>query len=291
MIGLNAMDSRAYLHTLDEDDLVELVLGLAARHPAVARELEERAAASQPDEWPGAEWDDKAFTALRGAVYANDMLAAFRVLAGKSLEPVLQVAGDVIIAALAAGTPGAAELASRCLALLRDRQMEGDHELIEQLAAVAEGAPKPLNAVPVDLEELAGELEGNDYRDIYIDLQAGDFYAGESLTGEPRPDPDDEDRWLHIGSQIGSRAGYEDMLHFTELVPDGRLRDRLERALEGKGAFRRFRDELHRTSGEVLDRWHLFSYERSRGRARAWLAERSLRPCWPAASTDRGRQR
>jgi hypothetical protein len=57
----------------------------------------------------------------------------------------------------------------------------------------------------------------------------------------------------------------------------GRVRDpgravRLEIAISGRGAFRRFKDVLARWPGE-LDRWYAFSAERQRGRARAWLAD------------------
>jgi hypothetical protein len=270
------MDSKAYLRTLGEDELVGLVLDLAARHPAVARELTERAAANQPDEF---EWDNEAFNALRGAIFAKDSVAAFQALSGRSLEHVLQFAGDAVLGALTAGLPDAAEVAAQCLSLLRERGNEGDDELIAQLATRVEGAPAPLlRAVPVDMEELSNHIEGNSYQEMYIDLQDGGFWFDETLTGLERPDPENEDRWLFIGSQIGSRGGYDDMVDFTGLVRDNRLRGKLDRALEGKGAFRRFRDELHDASGEVLHRWHVFSDERTRGRARAWLAERGLRP-------------
>ena len=53
--------------------------------------------------------------------------------------------------------------------------------------------------------------------------------------------------------------------------------DRLEVAIAGRGAFRRFKDVLARWPGE-LERWHLFSNERGRGRARAWLAREGYRP-------------
>jgi Uncharacterised protein family (UPF0158) len=37
-------------------------------------------------------------------------------------------------------------------------------------------------------------------------------------------------------------------------------------AIRGRGAFRRFKDELARWPGE-LERWHAFSEERQRGRS------------------------
>ena len=56
------------------------------------------------------------------------------------------------------------------------------------------------------------------------------------------------------------------------VIPDLRaLRVDLDE-LAGRGAFRRFKDVLARWPGE-LERWHAFSAERQRGRARAWLAD------------------
>jgi hypothetical protein len=52
---------------------------------------------------------------------------------------------------------------------------------------------------------------------------------------------------------------------------------RLERALHGRRAFRRFRDELGANPDEIT-RFHLFADERQRGRARRWLADHGLRP-------------
>jgi Uncharacterised protein family (UPF0158) len=47
-------------------------------------------------------------------------------------------------------------------------------------------------------------------------------------------------------------------------------------AIRGRGAFRRFEDELARWPGE-LERWHALSEERQRGRARSWLAAAGYR--------------
>jgi hypothetical protein len=53
------------------------------------------------------------------------------------------------------------------------------------------------------------------------------------------------------------------------------LREQLERAIEGKGAYRRFRDLI---AGEGLTQaWQDFSDERQMGRAREYLAERGIR--------------
>jgi hypothetical protein len=64
----------------------------------------------------------------------------------------------------------------------------------------------------------------------------------------------------------------------------GELRDALDRAIEGRGAFRRFKDEVGRSG--LLDRWYPYSDDRQRGRAREWLAAEDIR----VAVRDPGRR-
>jgi Uncharacterised protein family (UPF0158) len=63
---------------------------------------------------------------------------------------------------------------------------------------------------------------------------------------------------------------------FIASVEDPDRAERLAVAIRGRGAFRRFKDELARWPGE-LERWHAFSEERQRGRARSWLAASGYR--------------
>jgi hypothetical protein len=63
------------------------------------------------------------------------------------------------------------------------------------------------------------------------------------------------------------------MVEFIGSVADERLANRLDDAIRGRGAFRRFADTLRRQSEDELSRWFEFADERKRGRARAWLAD------------------
>lgn len=101
------------------------------------------------------------------------------------------------------------------------------------------------------------------------------------IESEDEEDLDDGERWLWVVSE-GSRAGYRDMERFVAGVAEPDLADRMARTLEGRGAFRRFRDELTRWP-DLQDRWYLYSAERRRGRARAWLATEGFTPALPAA--------
>jgi hypothetical protein len=91
-------------------------------------------------------------------------------------------------------------------------------------------------------------------------------------------------RWVEIEPN-GSSAGYRDMQEFVAGIHHPDLAERLERAIHGRGAFRKFRDALHRHP-DLERRWLTFSDDRRRGRARAWLSDAgyAVGPRQPPAS-------
>jgi Uncharacterised protein family (UPF0158) len=68
----------------------------------------------------------------------------------------------------------------------------------------------------------------------------------------------------------GPSDGYRDMQDFIATISDPSIAERLTTAIDGKGAFRRFRDVLQWWE-QIEDDWYCFADERRRGRARAWL--------------------
>ena len=64
---------------------------------------------------------------------------------------------------------------------------------------------------------------------------------------------------------------------FAARIGDTGLGSRLERALAGRGVFRRFRDVLAESPRHLQD-WYAFRDERQRGRARSWLASEGYSP-------------
>ena len=166
---------------------------------------------------------------------------------------------------------------------LRQRGWEGDDELADQLEAdLGSGPAAMLRALPVDLEELAGILEGEPLSvGRRIDITTGEVWSRAAIeyaleTGEEDEDTsDDPERWLAVHGE-GSREGYRDLELFIASVEDPGRAERLAVAIKGRGAFRRFKDELACWPGE-LERWHALSEERQRGRARSWLAASGYR--------------
>ena len=166
---------------------------------------------------------------------------------------------------------------------LRQRGWDGDNELAEQLEAqLGSGPAAILRPLPVDLEELAGILEGDPLSvGGGIDIRTGEVWPQAAIeyaleTGEEDEDTaDDPERWLPVYGE-GSREGYRDMELFIASVEDPGRAERLAIAIRGRGAFRRFKDELACWPGE-LERWHALSEERQRGRARSWLTAAGYR--------------
>jgi hypothetical protein len=211
-------------------------------------------------------WDREALTELRGAVARRDIAAIDAAVADRDLDAVLQLVGDALL------VDPASPLARECAGRLRRRGSDGDAELADAL----EGRPSELRPLAVDLEELASILEGDPVQGGgRIDLATGDVWH-ESPYDDPVDDEDvdDDDRWLWV--EASSHEGWSDMSEFITTVDDPGLAVRLERAIHGRRAFRRFRDELAEHPDELM-RFHLFADERQRGRARRWLAQHGLR--------------
>jgi Uncharacterised protein family (UPF0158) len=222
---------------------------------------------------------DERRISLRVKVPAEDGTAVMEMTGPAVPENGLQAFGDWVLAALGQYADGTAAAARRVVTALRERYWEGDDVLADQLEALLRsGAMPDLCPLRVDLDELAGILEGDPvYGGGRVDLTTGEVwptpavdYARE-IGQEDEDESDDPDKWLWVHCE-GSRDGYRDMELFIGTVRDPGPADRLEIAISGQGAFRRFKDVLARWPGE-LDRWHAFSAERQRGRARAWLAD------------------
>ena len=220
--------------------------------------------------------------ALRAAVRVGDERAVAEALSAKPLDDAPQLLGEELLVALGRGITTLEAPITALITTLRDRDDTGDAELADDLAARIGTGPTPLlRPVPIDMEELASILEGDPMLSGgRIDLHSGDvipaFAAFSDGLEDADDDDDDPDRWLHVWSE-GSRDGYRDMVRFAGTIDDPALEERLDRAFHGRGAFRRFRDELARIPGE-LARFQRFTDDRQLGRARAWLADKGYRP-------------
>jgi hypothetical protein len=82
---------------------------------------------------------------------------------------------------------------------------------------------------------------------------------------------------------VSSREQYRWMERFIPMVDDPELRGKLAHAIDGKGAFRRFKDVLMAYSSD-RERWFAFRSERLRTFMEAWLNAHAIqavpRPGW-----------
>ena len=81
-------------------------------------------------------------------------------------------------------------------------------------------------------------------------------------------------RYISI-PKTGTPTAYRDMQHFIATVQDDRLKERLWQAIQGRGAFRCFRDVLARHPDEQ-DRWYDFGDACQRQRALEWLESEGI---------------
>lgn len=131
----------------------------------------------------------------------------------------------------------------------------------------------------MDLEELAMALDDQSAMEFgsswWIDPATGAILLDSDATGVDEIEGDPEDSGLIPIDPQPSYVAYNIMSAFVERLPDGRARDRLSRAIEGRGAFRRFKNALHDYE-ELVGEWHAFHDVRQRRRAIDWLADNDL---------------
>ena len=140
--------------------------------------------------------------------------------------------------------------------------------------------------VPVDWDDLEMALTTNASEfTCYLDVRNGEVQmvtAGHLGLDEDRPAEEEIDAALAAGylihvEPLGSSVEYGWMAEFAGTVGDARLRDLLEVALNGRGAFRRFKDVLHDHPAE-RERWFAFRDGQVRAAAQEWLAENGIDP-------------
>ncbi|HEY3881047.1 MAG TPA: UPF0158 family protein [Trebonia sp.] len=137
--------------------------------------------------------------------------------------------------------------------------------------------PDPdLKPLPVDLEELADALEGDPLQcGGIIDLDTGEVWPRhlmDLLSDEEGVDWDKKVENRLVIDELASRAAYQDICDFIAGLTGGTLARRLDHAIGGRGAFRRFKDVLTDHPAE-LESYYRFTRTRKIDRAAAWLAE------------------
>ena len=131
----------------------------------------------------------------------------------------------------------------------------------------------------IDVEEIATALaDQTDYEHRWmLDPRTGQVTFWTSDTGIDGENPVEiEELDLIPIDPIPSYVWYQDMADFAEGVSDDAARRRLVRALQGRGAFRRFKNELYEHHPELISPWHALRDVRAKRRAVDWLLDQDL---------------
>jgi hypothetical protein len=131
-------------------------------------------------------------------------------------------------------------------------------------------------------EEISRSLElGEDlsnapeWRRDFIEQARRVLRAFGELPGQEEDDSEiDLGRYVRVPKRE-SRDAYEDMAEFAETVNNPHLRDLLDVALRGKGAFRRFKDVLLDYPAE-RERWFEFEEQCRREAIEEWAREKGV---------------
>jgi hypothetical protein len=212
---------------------------------------------------------------------------AERVRMGASM---LSTARALAVASIRAQDPKVSPAGLRRLLFLRfyggDLGPEERERIAARLAGDVSARVGARRRVAVDWDDLEMALTGNPGSwTYYLDVRSGEVQMVPvdrlEVDGD-WPSEADIDDGLDAGHLIAvepleSSVEYGWMAEFTATVGDARLGDRLEAALAGRGAFRRFKSVLLDHPAERA-RWFAFRDERLRAAARDWLAEHAIEP-------------
>lgn len=135
----------------------------------------------------------------------------------------------------------------------------------------------PLRKVPIAWEALEDAFENNAPAvHSYLHLETGEVVRIVDGVADPamhqRVSADAS--YLRV-DPVSSREQYRWMERFIATVDAGELRDKLVQAIDGKGAFRRFKDVLM-TFPVDRERWFTFRSERLRACMEQWLGAHSI---------------
>jgi hypothetical protein len=150
--------------------------------------------------------------------------------------------------------------------------------------------PTPTREVPIDWESLEDAFENNAPEvHSYLHLTTGEVLRVVDGVADPQMHVRiaSDGNYLRI-DPVSSREQYRWMERFIPMVEDLELKDKLTQAIDGKGAFRRFKDVLM-SYGADREKWFTFRSERLRTFMEAWLSAHAIhilpRPQWTESAT------
>ncbi|HEX6874030.1 MAG TPA: UPF0158 family protein [Nocardioidaceae bacterium] len=136
-----------------------------------------------------------------------------------------------------------------------------------------------LDLAGIDVEEIATALaDQTDYEHRWLlDPRTGQvafWTSGTGIDGENPVEIDELD--LIPIDPIPLYVWYQDMADFAEGISNDAVGRRLARALQGRGAFRRFKNQLYEHHPDLIPAWHALRDIRAQRPAVEWLLDHAL---------------
>ena len=158
---------------------------------------------------------------------------------------------------------------------------EGGEEAAESVWGDDEGGDDGTAIhVAVDWVELEGALENNSPElHSFLNKITGDvirIFRGSEDAEDRLREVENSPDFLYI-EPISSREQYRWMEEFIETVEEANLKDKLNIAIDGKGAFRRFKDVLVGYPAE-RERWFAKRAVKLRAHMKEWLTAKRIVP-------------
>lgn len=131
----------------------------------------------------------------------------------------------------------------------------------------------------IDVDEIATALaDQTDYEHRWlIDPRTGQvaFWTSDTgIDGEHAVELDELD--LIVIEPLPPHVWFQDMADFAEGLSDLDAGRDLTRSLKGRGAFRRFKNQLYEHHLELISSWHALRDVRGQRRAVQWLLDQEL---------------
>lgn len=143
---------------------------------------------------------------------------------------------------------------------------ELDDEIIEELSKNIndEGNKKMLK-----LSDFINAFEFINEEDSWINLETGELYNRWDFDEEDM----DEEKIIALPSKYELNE-YNDMVLFADSIENEEIRNKIYTALNGKGAFSRFKKEIAYLG--IREKWFAFRDERLKEKVKAWLEDNKI---------------
>ncbi len=131
----------------------------------------------------------------------------------------------------------------------------------------------------IDVDDIATALaDQTDYEHRWlVDPRSGEVALWTSDTGIDGENPVELDELDLVPiDPLPPHVWFQDMADFAEGIRDRGVGRRLTESLRGRGAFRRFKNQIYEHHPELISSWHAWRDVRAQLRAVEWLLDQGL---------------